>query len=360
MTKTKRASLFIAAAVLIALTAGCSKEKAPEFEEVDLTQVADLFEKPLQPNPLALAPEDVIVTVEGEDITHGEIMQAVQATMMQLSRQVPPQKLSQMYSQVYQNMTDSLIANILLSKAAENSSLAVSDEELSEEIEKIKAAAPEGQSLEDALAENGLNLEEWKDNLRSQMLVSKLVDEKTADVAEATPTEIATFYKENLDSFNVPENVTASHILIAFTEEDTDETKAQKKEKLEAIQEQIAGGASFEELATAHSDCPSSQHGGELGSFERGQMVPEFEEVAFSIEPGVVSDIVETRFGYHLIKVADRQPESVRSLADVNEQLKSYLTGQKKQKALVSYIQTLRETADVVMQKQDMDAGEAE
>lgn len=356
VTKTKSTSLFIAAAVLIALTSGC-KEDAPEVEAVDLTQAPDLFEEPLQPNPLAPMPEDVVATVEGKDITHGEVMQAVQMTMSQLSRQVPPQQLSQMYGQVYKNMTDTLIANILLSNAAEASSLAVNEAELDAEVAKIKDGAPEGQSLEEALAASDVDLAEWKENLRSQMLVSKLVEEKTASMTEATTVEAATFYQENLDSFKTPESVSASHILLSFTPEDTDETKAQKKADIIAFRDQIAAGAVFETVASEHSDCPSSKQGGDLGSFSRGQMVPEFEEVAFNIEPGVVSDIVETQFGYHLIKVSDHQAEGIRSLSEVSEQLIEYLTGQKKQETLVAYIEELRKSADVVLHKQDMDSG---
>lgn len=363
VTKTKSTSLFIAAAVVIALTSGCKEEETPattaEPEAINLTEAPDLFTEPLQPNPLAPSPTDVVATVEGKDITHGEVMQAVQMTMSQLSRQVPPQQLSQMYGQVYKNMTDTLIANILLNNAAEASSLAVSDAELDEEVATIKDGAPEGQSLEDALAANDVDFTEWKENLRSQMLVSKLVEEKTASVADATAVEAATFYQENLDSFKTPESVSASHILISFTPEDTDETKAEKKAKITELKAQISAGASFETMASENSDCPSSQRGGDLGSFSRGQMVPEFEEVAFSIEPGIVSDIVETQFGYHLIKVSDHQAEGTRSLSEVSEQLIEYLTGQKKQEALVAYIETLREGADVVLHEQDMDAGES-
>ena len=86
-------------------------------------------------------------------------------------------------------------------------------------------------------------------------------------------------------------------------------------------------------------------------------MVPAFEEAAFSMDTGAVSDIVETQFGYHLIKVTDHQPEGVRPLSEVTEQLTDYLTGQKKQEAMLAYIETLKESANIVMQKQDLDAG---
>jgi len=365
--KTKTIGLFAAAASLAVLTA-CSKETpektkqtaAPAAEAVDLTQPsASLFEQPLQPNPLALTPDDVVVTVDGEKITHGEIMQGVQMNLMQMSKRVPPQQLSQMYGQIYQNVTDTLIANMLLTKAAEKSSLAVSDEELAKEIATIEAGAPQGTTLKDALAENKIDYNEWQADLRKQMLVRKLVDEKTANIAEATPAEIAKFYEDNADSFKVPESVSASHILIAFKPEDTDATKAQKKKDIEKIRADILAGGDFAAIAGEKSDCPSSKQGGTLGTFSRGQMVPEFETAAFAQEVGKVGDVVETQFGYHLIKVTDKQPAGIRPLAEVKDQLQDYLTGKKKQEALIAYIEELKAKSKVEFKKQDLDKAAA-
>jgi peptidyl-prolyl cis-trans isomerase C len=364
--KTKIISLFAGTAALVLFTSGCKKEEpkqaevkevAPAAETVDLSQQApDLFEQPIKPNPLALSATDAVVTVEGEVITHGEIMQGVQMNIMQLSRRVPPQQLSQMYGKIYQNVTDQLIANILLTKAAGKSSLTINDAELTKEIATIEASAPEGTSLKDALAENNIDYAEWKEDLRQQMLVRKLVEEKTADVVEAGAAEIAQFYEENADSFKVPESVTASHILIQFTPEDTDATKAQKKKDIEKVQTDILAGGDFSAIAAEKSDCPSGKRGGSLGTFARGQMVPEFETAAFSQEVGAIGDVVETQFGYHLIKVTEHQQAGIRSLAEVKDQLQEYLTGKKKQEALLAYIEDLKAKASIEMHSPDLDA----
>lgn len=364
--KAKTTGLFVTISTLALLIAGCDKEKetaaaVPEqsaaTEAIDLTQQApNLFEQPLQPNPLALSADDVVVTVNGENITHGEIMQGVQMNMMQMSRRVPPQQLSQMAGQMYQNVTDTLVANILLTKAAEQSSLTVSDEDLAAEIATIEASAPEGSSLKDALAENNIDFNEWKSDLRKQLLVRKLVEEKTANVAQATAADVAKFYEENADSFKAPENVTASHILLAFTPEDTDATKAQKKNDLEKIRADILAGADFATCASEKSDCPSKARGGNLGSFTKGQMVPEFEAVAFTQEVGSVSGIVETQFGYHLIKVTDHQQPGMRPLSEVKDQLQEYLTGKAKQEALLAYIEELKAKATIETHTPDLDA----
>jgi peptidyl-prolyl cis-trans isomerase C len=367
--KTNVTRLFAAVAVLSLFTA-CSKEtketaqttlQAPsETESIDLAQpdqqTPDLFEQPLQPNPLALNATDVVITVDGKNITHGEIMQGVQMNIMQMSRKVPQQQLVQMTGQIYKNVTDTLVANILLTQAAEKSSLTINDDELAQEISYIESNAPEGSSLTNTLAENNIDFADWKKDLREQLLVRKLVDEKTADVAEATAPEVAKFYEDNIDSFKVPENVTASHILLAFAPEDTDATKAQKKKDIEKIRTDIFAGGDFAEIASKVSDCPSKKQGGSLGTFTRGQMVPEFETAAFSQEVGAVGDVIETQFGYHIIKVTDHKQAAVRPLAEVKDQLQQYLTGKNKQEELLAYIAELKAKATIESHTPDFDS----
>jgi peptidyl-prolyl cis-trans isomerase C len=96
------------------------------------------------------------------------------------------------------------------------------------------------------------------------------------------------------------DRITASHILIGFGA-DSERSEEEAKTQIEALKAEIADGADFAALAAEHSDCPSSMQGGDLGSFGRGMMVPEFEQAAFALETGKVSDVVQTDFGYHLI-----------------------------------------------------------
>lgn len=102
-----------------------------------------------------------------------------------------------------------------------------------------------------------------------------------------------------------PNQVRASHILLMYEgsmRSTATRSKDEAKSQIEDMKSQIEGGADFAELAKKHSDCPSGQEGGDLGAFPRGAMVPEFEQAAFSLEPGQTSGVVETAFGYHLIQ----------------------------------------------------------
>ena len=102
----------------------------------------------------------------------------------------------------------------------------------------------------------------------------------------------------------MPDEVHVAHILIMHKDSERSSsarTREEAAEEIEALKKQIAGGAEFADLATENSDCPSASDGGNLGTFGRGAMVPEFEEAAFKLEVGQLSDVVETDFGYHLI-----------------------------------------------------------
>ncbi len=101
------------------------------------------------------------------------------------------------------------------------------------------------------------------------------------------------------------DSVRASHILLMYQgsmRSTATRSKEEAAQQIEAIRGEIAGGGDFAELAKQHSDCPSGRSGGDLGSFCRGQMVPEFEQAAFALDTGATSDVVETPFGYHLIR----------------------------------------------------------
>lgn len=151
--------------------------------------------------------------------------------------------------------------------------------------------------------------------------------------------EIKEFYEGNKEQFKSPESVTAKHILV-----DT-EDEAKK------IAKEISEGLAFEEAATKYSKCPSKQQGGSLGNFSRGQMVPEFEEVAFSIEKGIVSEPVKTQFGYHLVKVEEKTESHIKELNEVKEFIKNKLLQDKQSEKYLKNIEALKSKYDVKLNK---------
>lgn len=157
-------------------------------------------------------------------------------------------------------------------------------------------------------------LEDMKKSLLKQFAMKKLLDHVTADEAE-----IKEYYDNHSSLFTSPEKATANHILVDTLEEAT------------RISNEIKEGLDFKEAAKKYSNCPSSSQGGALGSFGRGQMVPEFEKAAFSMEPGTISKPVQTQFGYHLIQLESITPAGIMPYEAAKMQVKEQLLLAKRQ-----------------------------
>ena len=173
---------------------------------------------------------------------------------------------------------------------------------------------------------------------------------------------VAKFYEENARYFEKPEQVEASHILIKLDAADaTNETaKAAAKAKAESLRAQVLAGTNFAELAAIHSDCPSKANGGSpskanggsLGSFGRGQMVKPFEEAAFALGTNEVSEVVETQFGFHVIKVTGKTPAGKTPLDEVRDQIKEHLSGDRKRDAVEAFVEDLKAKADIFINEE--------
>jgi peptidyl-prolyl cis-trans isomerase D len=141
-----------------------------------------------------------------------------------------------------------------------------------------------------------------------------------------TPQEVERYYNQNVERYRTPEQVRASHILLKT--EGKDETKV--RAEAEDLLKQVKAGGDFPALARKYSeDDGSKANGGDLDYFGRGRMVPEFDTVAFQMQPGQISDLVKSQFGFHIIKVTDRKPEVTRPLDEVRAEIQEQLLTQK-------------------------------
>jgi len=146
-------------------------------------------------------------------------------------------------------------------------------------------------------------------------------------------------YNSNIEQYSTPEQVRASHILFKTDGKDDAAVKA----KAEDVLKQAKGGADFAELAKKYSEDESSaKNGGDLDYFGKGRMVPEFDQVAFTLQPGQISDLVKTQFGYHIIKVVDKKAASTKTLADVRSQITDQLAYERAQAQAADLAQKLQ------------------
>ena len=141
--------------------------------------------------------------------------------------------------------------------------------------------------------------------------------------------ELESFYRQNFSRFSIPEQRSARHILIKTSEEDTEDILAEKRIMAEQVLELAKSGEDFAELAKQYSEGPTGPKGGDLGSFSRGRMVKPFDDAAFSLNEGEISEIVETRFGFHIIKLEKIEPAYTRTLEEARGEIEAQLQAQK-------------------------------
>jgi len=338
----------IAVAALLATTllSGCGEDEKPGPGAPPLA--GQVFGDPgagavPQDRISQLPPDSLVATVNGEGLTAGQVNQEMNRIIAQIARNnnLPMQQFVGLRPMMIGQAVENLINQALLLQAINNSEVVVEETEIAEELEKIP---PE--IREQALA-NGIDEATIRENVVQAIKIRKMLGE-----IEISDEEVSEFYNENPDRFTQPESVAVRHILLAYAGAERS-TATRSQEEARALAEQLlaslrAGEASFPELAAANSDCPSKSDGGKLGdTVIRGSMVPEFEEAAFSLETGVVSEVVETPFGYHLILVEEHSPASTASLEEVAEGLKQSLVARSQMEALNEMMGSLREKASI-------------
>jgi len=164
------------------------------------------------------------------------------------------------------------------------------------------------------------------------------------------PADIERYYNDNIEQYTTPEQVRASHIL--FRTEGKDE--AVVKAKAEDVLKQAKGGSDFAALAKQYSDDEANaKNGGDLDYFGRGRMVPQFDQVAFTMEAGQISDLVKTEYGYHIIKLTDKKPGSSRAIGDVRQQITEQLASERAQTQATNLAETLEKQ---IKKPADLDA----
>jgi peptidyl-prolyl cis-trans isomerase C len=301
--------------------------------------------------------DSVAVTVNGIDIKESQIDAELETQLDKMAAQLPPTLIEQYKKQLRPQVLEKIIIEQLLDEKVKAAKIIITDEEVTERIKELASQQQPPLSMEDlkALIEaSGKNFDDWKKQMQfsKRLAYQKLMETQWAGKINVTEDEIKNYYSENKREFETPEQVRVSHILITPDTKDlnTDPNKAKAtaKAKAEDLLKQIKGGADFAELAHANSDCPSSKQGGDLGFFPRGQMVPAFEEVAFALKPGQVSDIVETQFGYHIIKCMDHKDPNVISFEQAKDDIKNILTQNKQADFAENYVNSLKAEAKII------------
>ena len=292
------------------------------------------------------APGDRVAVVNGTIITQGEFDRVLGYELRraaQSGQQIPGAQMAK----VENSILDSLIVGELLFQESKKKGIQVKPETVTEQLMTIKQRFPSEAEFKKALEENNMTESKISADIKRDVAIQQLLDKEVDQKVKITDEESKTFYDKNPQLFQQPERVKASHILIKVDEGAPEEKKAEARKKIKEIQQKVQNGEDFAALAKTYSEGPSGPKGGDLGSFGRGQMVKPFEDAAFSLKPNETSDIVETKFGYHLIKVVDKQPAKKIAYADAKDRINKRLKNQKLRTERQLYVDKLKKDAKI-------------
>ncbi len=353
--------------VLILSGSGCRKKAAaPGDTGTPPVNIPDEGGSPAgqtgaqEPNQAATTsePDKVLVTVNGMPITEGQVKRRIYAEYgPQLTKMAAqsPEFAAQQEKMLVQGITQKLVVEQLLDEQARAANITMTEEEVVAGMTKQLAAQQPGMTLEkfrEIVTAQGGDFEAIKEGAARSMKYNKLFESKWADGIAVTEDDVRNYYEEHPKEFDTPEQVRASHILISTEvtdpNADPNQVKAQAREKAEKLLQEIKEGGDFAALAKEHSSCPSRAQGGDLDFFTRGSMVKPFEDAAFALQVGEVSDVVETQFGYHIVKVTDHRDPNHVTLEAASSGITDKLTKQKKTDFVRNYIESLKEKATIV------------
>lgn len=275
--------------------------------------------------------EEIVAKVNGEEITESRFEDNFQMQKKMIEAQYGTDVWTtemddgRIFEEVFkEKVLEGLITETVMLQEAEKQGIEVSKKEVDEEVEKLKDLNGGEENFNKSLEQNGITLEYLKESLRKEMILNQY-QEDFIENQEISDTEAETHFNENKDAYI---QVKVSHILV------------KTKEEAEEIIKELEAGKDFAELAKEKSiDTGSASNGGVYDFFTKGTMVPEFEEVAFTLEPGKISEPVETTYGYHIIKVEDKK-ETFEELKDIVIEDMKYLRFDEK-------ITELRDKAEV-------------
>jgi peptidyl-prolyl cis-trans isomerase C len=333
--------------VVVGLMAGC--KKAPADAAKPAAAAPQSAATPVPPpaptvKPVPAQLPDVIARVNGAAVDRGEFERAVRNVEAQAGGPVPPDRRDAIYRQ----LLDQIVALKLLAQESAARKVAVPDAELDARIAQVKSQFPNEQAFTAALAERQMTPDKLRSEFKQQMLAMKLLETDIGPSISVTEADITGFYQKNPDRFKEPEAIHVAHILFRIPDKADAATKAKVKTEAEGVLAKVKKGADFAGLAKQYSqDQGSAANGGDLGFVPRGQTVPAFEQAAFALKPGQLSDLVESPFGFHIIKaLAFRAGRSV-PLAEVRPQVENFLKEQQKQEKTAAYIDKLKAKAKI-------------
>jgi peptidyl-prolyl cis-trans isomerase SurA len=365
LNKVLQGALLTALSAAIPLAAQEPKpEPPPQQPTLEQPQTAPATEEakpPAKPKPAAVKPnpesakvvEDIIARVNNEIITRSEydkaLAQTEEDTRQDCKGKCTPEQLESEIEARKKTALRDLIDQSLLAQRGKDLGISV-ETDVVKQLDQIRIQnnLKDMDELEKAVSGQGINWEDFKNNIRNHILTQKVVSQEVGSHINIGETDAQKYYDEHKSEFIRPEQVALREIIVS-TEGKKDSELPDLKKKAETALKRVKDGEDFGEIAKRFSDGSTKDQGGYIGMFKRGELAKQLEDVVFKMKRNELTDVIETRQGYLIFQVLEHYDEGQQSFEKVQDEIKEHLYNEKLEPAVREYLKTLREESYVVI-----------
>jgi peptidyl-prolyl cis-trans isomerase C len=288
-----------------------------------------------------------VAEVNGKPIPYKDFERKLEIFKQQVMRGQPGQLPKALMERAKDQVVNQMISEELLYQESVKQKIKLEDGFVDKQLKSLKERFGDDKKFRKTLERMQLTEGQLKEQMTHQALIREFINKEVVSKIELSKEDAKKYYLANKAKFYQPERVRAQHILIKVETGADEQKKAEARKKLEAVKKRVLAGEDFGKLAKEVSEGPSNVREGDLGYFTRDAMVKPFADAAFKLAPNEVSDIVETQFGYHLIKVLDHQAGKEPSFEEVEPRVMAILRNEKIQQKMEPYLLKLRQKAKI-------------
>ena len=286
---------------------------------------------------------DRIVAVVNDDIiTESELQESMLPFIADYRMRYGEEGLEQKMDEARQDALNRLIEEKLMSLEAKKREVAVEDFEIEERLEEVKQRFDSDEEFYKAISISGVTLARLKEKYKEQIMMRKLVNGIIASRVSVTPTQIAAYYHGNIKDFSTPD---ITRFKVLFVKPLDQETLYSARKLAEDIQKKIGEGEDFDMLVKQFSQGPNTDKGGDMGYMPAGSTIPEIESAISQLNPGEISDIIETKSGFYIVMVVDKKQAGIIPITEVNDMIKERLFQKESELTLREFVGKLKEDA---------------
>ena len=286
--------------------------------------------------------DKIVVVVNDEPITQSEIDNKLQPFYQEYKELYEGDELYERLDKTRKEILDALIMDRLILSVAKAQDIEVNEQEMDRRFGEIRNRFSSDEEFEAALLAEHTTIAEIKSDLRDRLMIEKAVEVNVRGRVTVSPTEIQKYYDDRPETFMVGESRRIANIIIKPKPgEKPDQIRARAQEIVVSLKE----GANFAKTASRFSDGPHAKDGGDMGFIKEGQLLVQMDEVAFALKPNEISEIIETGFGYHILKLLEIKEARVLPLEEIKEKIRKVVYGGKIEAALNKWVKKLKEDA---------------